>query len=215
MLTVFVRLATKWQSRQGAIQVLSNFCESESFTAADTATETAVIVFVKTHTKGFKESNFNVARAIMELLIALCSNHLAEAVQFPSWATKDGVRLAIEKVADKKLASSSKELLTCLLSVQHPSQLLPSAFAQLDGIRSPVAHESFLIWFKGAIDDFGARILASELNEIIQFLSKVSFHLAFRKKLTTHLNLVHRSRRIRTLRSRRPRWQWLVICMLN
>lgn len=175
--------ATKWTSRKKAISSLTDFCRSEQFAAGfETAQASDILLLVKTNTKSFKEANFNIVRAIMEMIVALCEVHAAKSSTFPEWACSDSVLLATDKISDKKLNASSQQLLTEMLVVSHTRDVLPPCFTRLDGIKSPVAHESFLVWLKTAIMDFGASLLSPIIKDTVSFLVKVS---------TQHLNVCY------------------------
>ena len=166
-------IAAKWQSRKAAIDAIGGFCNEPGF-SVEAGTKTSIILtVVQKHTKGFKESNFNVAKAIMSLMSALCEKHFTEQVLFPTWAAKAGCILGTEKISDKKLSMPSKSLLTTLVSVTEPVETLQACFIKMETIRSPVAREGFLVWLNGVLDEFGAQILTPALKDLIEFLVKV------------------------------------------
>ena len=82
-----------------------------------------ILVLVKEHTRGFRESNFNVTKAIVELFLALCDYHEKAGVPFLDWAAADAATLATEKIADRKLSSFSKDLLSSLCTVRMPHEI--------------------------------------------------------------------------------------------
>ena len=132
-----------------------------------------ILVFVKEHTRGFKETNVNVTKGILELFLALCDYHEQARLMFPKWAGSDGARAAVEKIADKKLAPLSKNLLLSLCVVQAPDGILESSFTAAGNLKSPVAHEEFLKWFKSFCNEFGAASIGPGIYTAVGFLIEV------------------------------------------
>jgi hypothetical protein len=132
-----------------------------------------ILVFVKEHTRGFKETNVNVTKSIVELFLALCDYHEKAGQIFPKWAGEDGSIAATEKIADKKLSALSKNLLLSLCVVQSPHVIQTSAFAAVGKLKSPVAHEEFLKWFKSFCNEFGAASIGPGINSAVTFLEEV------------------------------------------
>ncbi|OEU12196.1 ARM repeat-containing protein [Fragilariopsis cylindrus CCMP1102] len=165
--------ATKWQSRLKAIQALTEFVNSrpELIDCNEVENDSnCLLVVVKEHTKMFKESNFNVARGIMELFSALCDYHERSQCRFSNWAITDGTALAVEKIADKKLSALSKSLLLTFCTVYPPHDVLTSACTCAEKLRAPLAHEEFLIWMKAFCNEFGAASIGSSIQEVVPFL---------------------------------------------
>ena len=132
-----------------------------------------LLVFVKEHTRGFRETNFNVTKSIMELFLALCDYHEKATCPFPKWAAADGATLCADKIADKKLSALSKALLTALCVVEAPHHVLDKGYGAVKKIRAPAAHEEFLNWFKSFLNDFGASSVGQGLAETVTFLAEV------------------------------------------
>jgi len=169
--------ANKWLLRQNAIKSLAIFIgkrevpPSTSEVAVDTS---ALLVLVKEHTRGFKESNLNVNRSILELFLSLTDFHNRAAVPFPSWTANEAATFSMLKIGDKKLSSLSKEVLTALCIVQYPQSIHASAMTSLQTIKSPLNHEEYLIWFKSFLNDFGAQSIGSLMKDVSILLSEVS-----------------------------------------
>jgi hypothetical protein len=135
----------------------------------------AILVLVKEHTKGFKETNVNVTKAIMQLFIALSEVHASRMQPFPGWAYKDGVSLAVDKIADKKLAAVSFVLLTNMCTVRLPQDVVEYAILCVGKVKSPLGHEAFLRWSKDFFNDFGASSIGTAMKSIVFWLLKVSW----------------------------------------
>lgn len=129
---------------------------------------------MKEHSRGFKESNVNVTRSIMELCLALCDYHENQSVPIATWAARDMATLACSKIADKKLSPMSKSLLLSVCAVQAPHLIFGQAFVTMAEIKSPVAQEEFLLWMKAFAMEFGAGAIGPGLNDSVVFLLEVS-----------------------------------------
>ena len=51
-------------------------------------------------------------KSTFELFLSFCAVHVKASAPFPTWACKDGVAVAADKVADKKLSTFATSLLT-------------------------------------------------------------------------------------------------------
>lgn len=175
MLTiVFPLVASKWLLRQNAIKAIAAFVGTDEFAShpEKLSGHTSNILFlVKSYTKGFKESNVNVTKSILELFIVLCSCHERDNVLFPASYVADGAALSSEKIADKKLSMDSKSLLLSLCTVQSPQVILGHAYTTIGAAKSPVAHEEFLEWMKLFAEEFGVATVGGALIDTVQFLS--------------------------------------------
>ena len=165
--------STKWQSRHSSIKSLAAFVGTRPVldSCSDIEKDTVcMLVLVKEHTRGFKESNMNVSRSILELFLALSDYHEKAECPLPSWACTDGTSIAVEKISDRKLSSISKSLLMSLCVVHPPHKILLSAFSYAEKLRAPSAHEEFLVWMKSFCNEFGASAIGPSLNDVISFL---------------------------------------------
>ena len=195
LLTPFTSLhsASKWHLRQNSIKAIVAFLESGQIDGAsiDVKKNTScLLVVVKEHTRGFKETNVNIMKAILKLFTSMCEYHEAKGVEFEKWATLDGVAVATQKISDRKLSSSCKELLTRLCVVVAPSAVLEALAAQLKSVKSPVVHEESLRWFKAFCTDFGAHTLGSRLSSLVPWILDVSLPVTFRRPLQSMLVLI-------------------------
>ena len=133
-----------------------------------------ILVLTREHTRGFQESNFNVTKAIFEIFLALCDYHEKSGQAYLEWAAADGARLAIEKIADRKLSTFAKDLLSSLCIVRMPPEIHSTCYTAIKKIRAPAAHEELAKWIKHFSSEFGAVSLGSSLGESISFLLEVS-----------------------------------------
>jgi hypothetical protein len=129
---------------------------------------------VKEHTRGFKETNVNVNKSIMELGLAICDCHEKEQCPIPTWAARDMATLACSKISEKKLSPLSKSLLLSVCVVQIPHLIIGQSCATMAHIKSPVAQEEFLKWMKSFAQEFGAAVIGPGLKDTVVFLSEVS-----------------------------------------
>ena len=132
-----------------------------------------ILVLVKEHTRGFKETNINVSKSIMELFLALCDCHEKMSCPMPKWAGSEMALLACSKISDKKLSPLSKSLLMSACVVQSPHVILGQCFASMSQVKAPVAQEEFLHWMLAFTNEFGAAAIGPGLKETVMFVSEV------------------------------------------
>lgn len=152
-----------------------------------------LLVVVKEHTRGFKETNFNVAKAIMELFSAVCNyNEKANQIFLP-WAANDATALATEKIADKKLSAFAHSLLMELCVVVEPHVIHSTAYSVMGKIRAPVAHEEIIKWMKEFFNEFGASSIGPGINETVSFLLEEcnSRNIKAKKEAQSAIGVMH------------------------
>lgn len=133
----------------------------------------ALLVAVKEHTRGFKETNINVTKAIMEFFIAVCDHHYRCSTPLATPAMADLVGLAVDKIGDRKLSALAKGLLTNVCLVSQPLVVVNAVSAKVEKIRSPLPHEESQVWFKSFCNDFGASSLGNGIKDMVAWLLKV------------------------------------------
>ncbi len=166
--------ASKWQFRQSAIMAFVTVSKSDGIQASVISATSSILVVVKENTRGFKESNFNVTKAIMELFLALGDIHASASQRFPEWGADEAVMLALDKIGDKKLSAVSKALLTLMCVVSPPSSVLQLAARQVEKVKSPLTHEELLNWCKYFLTEFGAASIRSAMKGLVPWLLQVS-----------------------------------------
>jgi cytoskeleton-associated protein 5 len=170
-------VASKWLLRQDAIKGLTAFVDSGGLDSSNLSTETktsALLVIVKEHTRGFKETNVNIMKAILLLFAAVCDYHESVECRIEEQACHDSVAVAVTKISDKKLSTSCKDLLTKLCVVSHPCIVVSEGFKVIKSVKSPVAHEEYMSWFSTFCNDFGAASLGLGISEIVPSMIDVS-----------------------------------------
>lgn len=175
-------LASKWQLRQGAIQALANFVSNREVLSSPSdivLDSNCIVVLVKEHTRGFRESNFNLTKAIMGLFLALCGYHEKAGIPFLEWAGEDAATLATEKIADRKLSSFAKDSLSSLCVVRMPPEIHTVCYEAIKKIRAPAAHEELAKWIQHFCNEFGAASLGSSVSGAVSFLVEVSCAICF------------------------------------
>ena len=129
---------------------------------------------IKEHTRGFKETNINVTKAIMEFFIALCDYHYRQTSPLATQSMLDIVGLAVDKIADRKLSALSKGLLMSVCQVYQPVAVVNAVASKVEKVRSPLPHEESQVWFKSFCNEFGASSLGNGIKDIVAWLLKVS-----------------------------------------
>jgi hypothetical protein len=164
--------------RQNSLKSITAFIESGQIDelSSDVAqASSAILVVVKEYFRGFKETNVNIMKAIICLLIAVCEYHEAKEIPLSDWVVKSAADAAVQKVSDRKLTASSKNLLTALCLVSFPATVLLAGAESLRNVKSPIAHEEFLNWCQIFCNDFGANTICSGLSDLIPWILEVSF----------------------------------------
>jgi len=161
--------------RQDAIKSITAFLESGKLQLSkDTAVDCcSLLVVVGEHTRAFKETNVNIMKAIIQLFLAISECHETIERTITPWEMKSGVGVAVSKIADKKLSTMCKSLLTEMCVVYHPHEVLLEGFRYLKGVKSPIAHEEYLGWIQIFCRDFGASSIGSGLTDLIPLLLEV------------------------------------------
>lgn len=133
----------------------------------------SLLTIVAEYTRDFKETNVNIMKSIIRMLVSVCETH--EAVETPvnEWVAQKGVNTAIGKISDKKLSDGCKQLLTCLCTVHRPHFVLLKGFEDLNAVKSVLAHEEFLRWISSFCNDFGCFSIGAGINELLPFLVQV------------------------------------------
>jgi len=165
--------SSMWQLRRDAIMNLIEFTKSDEFKGSDDSFSVNVLAVVKEYTKGFKEANFNVAKAIMELFVAICDIYAESEKQLELWICKAATALAIEKIGDKKFSTVSQNLLLSQCIVRNPNHVLNLCFRNLENVKSPTSHEEFMTWSKSFCENFGATVLGNGLSDFVTLALKV------------------------------------------
>jgi hypothetical protein len=177
VVTSFYHLASKWQLRYDAIELIRSYVESGGVDKAsnDVGLSIAcILVIVREQTRGFRETNVNIMKSILQLCVALCEYSESKELLMPIWAVKDMASACVQKISDRKLIGLCQGLLGALSVVSFPASVLQSAFIELKSVKSPVAHEEFLKWFQSFCHDFGAFSIGRGISDLIPFLLDVS-----------------------------------------
>lgn len=177
VLPCFAFPASKWMLRRDAVKSLTVFIESGHLDESPGDVDqhsSAILVAVREQTRGFKETNVNIMKVIIELFIAVCEYHESKEKILADWAAKEGTAVCIQKISDRKLSGLCKTLLTSLCVVSSPTLVLLSSCDALKEVKSPVAHEEFLKWFQTFCDEFGAASIGSGISKFVPCLLDVS-----------------------------------------
>merc|ERR1740136_50149 len=164
--------STNWKFRKEAIDRLATYSSTEEARELESSYTTHVLVVVKEYTKNFKESNFNLAKAIMENFISVCDLCLSTKRQLEVWICNSAVTLAVGKIADKKLAAIASKLLTSLCEVQAPEIIVTLSIEVINSIKSPLPHAGLLTWSKVFCEEFGASTLGKSVPNCVKWALK-------------------------------------------
>lgn len=139
--------SAKWQDRKAAFDAVAS-------SASDLVTLLpAVVVVCSHHTKKFKESNFNVLKAALDLVTAVLD--AAESVE--KSVLVEVLPIAVEKLGDRKLNECSSALLMASCECAGTGFVVSYALrTAASSLKSPVAIDQFTSWLVVCISDFGA-----------------------------------------------------------
>ena len=177
MLCVFFIKASKWQLRHDAIEQLRSFIESGGLERASSdvvLSTSSILLVVREQTRGFRETNVNIMKAILNLCAAICEFNESKENLLPSWAMKDMTSICVQKISDRKLLNACQQLLNATAVVALPFSVVQCSFVELKDVKSPVAHEEFLKWFQSFCNDFGAASIGRGISDLIPCLLEVS-----------------------------------------
>jgi len=187
----FYSLAPSWKSKRKAIDDIGDFVQKmslENYTSTKFPSDSFLIV-VKTHTRSFKESNFNLMKSIMDLFLVFINVHVQLETSPALWICKAGATLAVEKISDRKLSNLASVILTELCVVKNPSLILNTSMTAIAKARSPVAHEALLKWCVNFCKDFGVAYINDIMRTFSEWIIKVSFVLSERDQFSHNFNL--------------------------
>ena len=135
----------------------------------------SLFVLVKESTS-FKESNFNVSKAILIFFVALFEDVYMKLTKVPdSFLIAPAVKVAAEKMSDRKLSEASISCLDSLCVIKDPQKVILPLIKNISEIKSPLAHEAILNWFKSFCTDFGAALLSGSMQDILAWILSVRF----------------------------------------
>ena len=143
--------ASKWLLRQNAIKNITAYVAAREVEAKSTdavKNSSFLLLLVKEHTRGFKESIVNIMKAVLQFFMAMIEYHESREKEFADWAMQDGIALAVQKISDRKLSAQCKDLLTEMCVGCVPSTVLAEVSSSLGSVRSSFAHEETLRCFR-------------------------------------------------------------------
>ena len=133
----------------------------------------SLFVLIRDSTKSFKESNFNVAKSLLEIFTLIFDVH-SQLVKAPEyWLYFPATKLAVEKVGDRKLSGASSSCLNAICTAKDPQRVLAAAVKTIGDVKSPLVHEALLGWFNAFCIDFGAASLAQGVQDCLIWVLKV------------------------------------------
>lgn len=166
--------SSNWKFRKEAINSLAEFTLSESGKSSSEKYPESVLIFVKEQTKQFKESNFNILKAIIELFLAVFELYEMHQNPVDVWMTRRATIIAVEKIVDKKFSTTAPVLLTRLCELQLPAIVIGLAIETVKSIKSPLQHEGMLSWMSVFCIKFGATALGKCVPTCVDWVVEVS-----------------------------------------
>jgi hypothetical protein len=166
-------LASNWKARVAGLNQLAEFFGNADGESTLLHTPSLFVV-VRDCTKSFKDlSNFNVAKAMLELFTVIFGIYLT-LPRAPDGALYIAAsKLAVEKIGDKKLYGVSSACLHSICVVKDPQRVLAVTIKTIGDVKSPLVHEAFLGWFNSFCLDFGAASLSHGIKDSLLWVLKV------------------------------------------
>jgi len=164
--------SSNWKFRKAAIDGLALFSKSINATNIDKDYAINTLVVIKAFTKNFKESNFNLSKAIMEVFLAVCGIYLTCKRELEVWICDSAITIAVGKMSDKKLSGVASKLVTSLCEVQVPEIIVALAIKNVKSIKSPLPHEALLLWSTCFFVDFGAVAVGKSVPTCVNWALK-------------------------------------------
>jgi hypothetical protein len=131
-------------------------------------------VVVKEQTRGFRETNVHMLKAILNFLLAIIEFCEVRELLLPQWASIDIAAVCVERISDRKLSEVCKTSLSTACVVSEPSMVILHSLQHLEkNVKSPVAHEEMMKWLRSFCNDFGAAQIGSKIGDIIPILLEV------------------------------------------
>lgn len=157
----------KWQEVVEALEAIMKAIESSGDGGMVSG---AIVRYIENKTGGFKINNVNIVKAVVSAFHSTfkCSG----GTSFSKGAVAEAIRGLFDKLSDKKVADALIELLTVFSEASSAGFVFKQCKAALLNSKSPVVHENFLIWLKGAVKDFGAaKFPVAAVGSLCQVLS--------------------------------------------
>ena len=141
----------KWQEVVEALDAITKAIEA----AGDAGKLSGAFVrYVEIKTTGFKVNNVNVVKAIVTSLHSIFKS--SSASPHSKGAVAEAIKGLFDKLADKKVSDALIELFTAFAEATSAGFVFNQCKAAVQNSKSPVVHENFLIWLRGAVKEFGA-----------------------------------------------------------
>eukprot|EP00516_Mucochytrium_quahogii_P003962 CAMPEP_0203757462 /NCGR_PEP_ID=MMETSP0098-20131031/10516_1 /ASSEMBLY_ACC=CAM_ASM_000208 /TAXON_ID=96639 /ORGANISM=" , Strain NY0313808BC1" /LENGTH=2168 /DNA_ID=CAMNT_0050649675 /DNA_START=353 /DNA_END=6856 /DNA_ORIENTATION=- len=157
--------AKKWQDKLGVFEAIQTYLSSSSDSKISTCDCEAIVVFIGTKTKQFKENNFNVMNAAWTAL------QLTVAASTSPPFGKGYANLlfdpAIKKFGDRKQSGPVSALLLQLCEPCNPKFISGKLLKASEKIVAPKALEDIFSFFKTVAQDFGVQHV--NLKGIVEF----------------------------------------------
>lgn len=143
--------SAKWQDRVDACTVLGEAIQSQSLGGS---LSVPLVAFLKGHNNGFKMSNVNIVKAVMQVAVSAAQS-VGDA-KFSKSAAWELMKSFGERFSDKKTQDVATALTTALCEATSPAFVVKRMKVVIEKVKAPSAHQGYLEWLKSAISEFGA-----------------------------------------------------------
>ncbi len=168
-------VASNWKARVTALNQLVEFYSNADSESALPHVPSLFVV-VRDCTKSFNDlSNFNVAKAMLELFTVIFGIYSTLAVIPGSVVYVPASKLAAEKIGDRKLYDASSSCLHSICIAKDPQRVLAVTVETIVDVKSPLVHAALLLWFKKFCLDFGTASLSKGIQDSLLWVLKVGY----------------------------------------
>ena len=144
--------SSKWQEKVDACTALGDAIQKQS---AGGSLAVPLVAYIKAHNSGFKISNVNIVKAIMQVF-TVAAQSVSDGQKFSKSAGREVIKSFGDRFSDKKTLELASSLLTALCEATSPSFVIKRMKLVMEKAKAPAAHQGYLEWLKGAIGEFGA-----------------------------------------------------------
>lgn len=146
--------SAKWQEKTEAVATLGSRIADQQAGGRYSA---AFVVYLSSKTSGFRVSNINILKAVIQCAVQVVQNTGNEKFSKP--AAWELIRSFGDKLSDRKTKEAVDELLTAFAEALGPNFVIKRMKAVMDKTKAPLAHQHYLEWLAGAVRDFGAQCM--------------------------------------------------------
>ncbi|RHY65606.1 hypothetical protein DYB30_003435, partial [Aphanomyces astaci] len=142
--------SAKWTDRKAGFEALEEVFKLVSSDVA-TANLDAVVVYVSSQSKTFKESNVHVLKSAFQAIATIAS--LCESMGLGVLSAV--VPPAVDKMGDRKVSETVRPMFLALAELVGPASVLAAIFGHMPLVKTPLAQLECLEFVRECVGEFG------------------------------------------------------------